>query len=88
MNVYLDNNATTMTAPEVVEAMRAHWDEFYGNPSSVHRFGGRIRKDVARSREQVAGLLGASADEIVFTSGGSEANNQAIRGTLETMAGR
>jgi cysteine desulfurase len=60
----------------------------YGNPSSVHRFGGRIRKDVTRAREQVARLLGASADEIVFTSGGSEADNQAVRGTLEAMAGR
>jgi cysteine desulfurase len=88
MNVYLDNNATTMTAPEVVEAMRAHWAELYGNPSSVHHFGGQIRKDVNRAREQVAALLGASTDEIVFTSGGSEANNQAIRGTLEAMAGR
>jgi cysteine desulfurase len=88
MNVYLDNNATTMTAPEVVEAMQAHWTELYGNPSSVHHFGGQVRKDVRRAREQVARLLGASADEIVFTSGGSEANNQAIRGTLEALAGR
>jgi cysteine desulfurase len=88
MNVYLDNNATTMTAPEVVEAMQAHWTNLYGNPSSVHHFGGQIRKDVSRAREQVASLLGASADEIVFTSGGSEADNQAIRGTLEAMAGR
>jgi len=88
MNVYLDNNATTMTAPEVVEAMQAYWTGQYGNPSSVHHFGGQIRKEVARSREQVARLLGASADEIVFTSGGSEADNQAIRGTLEAMAGR
>jgi len=88
MNVYMDNNATTVTAPEVVEAMQAFWTERYANPSSVHRFGGRLRKVVAGSREQVARLLGASADEIVFTSGGSEANNQAIRGTLEAMAGR
>jgi cysteine desulfurase len=88
MNVYLDNNATTMTAPEVVAAMQSHWAELYGNPSSVHHFGGQIRKDVARAREQVARLLCASADEIVFTSGGSEANNQAIRGTLDAMAGR
>jgi cysteine desulfurase len=88
MNVYLDNNATTMTAPEVVEAMQAYWTGQYGNPSSVHHFGGQIRKEVARSREAVARLLGASADEIVFTSGGSEADNQAIRGTLEAMAGR
>jgi cysteine desulfurase len=88
MNVYMDNNATTMTAPEVVAAMRAHWEELYGNPSSVHHFGGQVRKHVARARGQVARLLGATADEIVFTSGGSEANNQAIRGTLEAMAGR
>ncbi len=88
MNVYLDNNATTMTAPEVLEAMQAHWTELYGNPSSVHHFGGQVRKDVRRARERVAHLLGASADEIVFTSGGSEANNQAIRGALEALAGR
>jgi cysteine desulfurase len=88
MNVYLDNNATTMTAPEVVEAMQAYWVEQYGNPSSIHRFGGRLRKDVERARHQVAALLGASPDEIVFNGGGSEGNNHAIRGTLETLAGR
>lgn len=88
MNVYLDNNATTMTAPEVVEAMQAYWTEQYGNPSSIHRFGGRLRKEVDRARGQVASLLGASPDEIVFNGGGSEGNNHAIRGTLETLAGR
>jgi cysteine desulfurase len=88
MNVYLDNNATTMTAPEVVEAMRPYWTELYGNPSSIHYFGGQIRKPLETAREQVAALLGASPDEIVFTGGGSESDNLAIRGTLEALAGR
>ena len=88
MNVYLDNNATSMTDPAVVAAMKSFWEDQYGNPSSVHRFGGHLRKVVTSSREQVARLLGASAEEIVFTSGGSEADNQAVRGTLEAMAGR
>lgn len=85
--VYLDNNATTMTAPEVVEAMAPFWGERYGNPSSMHSFGGDVRRDVDRARAQVAALLGAaSPSEIVFTSGGSESDNLAIRGTLEALA--
>jgi cysteine desulfurase len=87
-HIYLDNNATTMTAPEVVETMTPFCHELYGNPSSMHAFGGNIRKIVDRAREQVAALLGANPSEIVFTSGGSESDNQAIRGTLESLAGR
>jgi cysteine desulfurase len=86
--VYLDNNATTMCAPEVTEAMQPYWYGAYGNPSSMHSFGGDVRRDVDRAREQVAALLGARPSEIVFTSGGSEGDNQAIRGTLEALAGR
>lgn len=85
MKAYLDNNATTMTAPEVVEAMRPFWSELYGNPSSIHMFGGQVNKDIERARERVAKLLGASPEEIVFTAGGSEGDNMAIRGTLEAL---
>ncbi|MDX6694768.1 MAG: cysteine desulfurase [Blastocatellia bacterium] len=82
--IYLDNNATTRVAPEVFEAMRPYLTELYGNPSSAHTFGRRMRASVERAREQVAELVGArEASEIVFTSCGSEADNWAIRGTLE-----
>ncbi|HUU00888.1 MAG TPA: cysteine desulfurase NifS [Myxococcota bacterium] len=88
MNVYLDNNATTMVAPEVVEAMRPFWSDMYGNPSSIHEFGGQVGRHIAKAREQVAALLGARPDEIVFTGCGSEGDNLAIRGTIEALAGR
>jgi cysteine desulfurase len=82
--IYLDNNATTRVASEVFEAMRPYLAESYGNPSSAHTFGRRMRASVERAREQVAELLGAAeAGEIVFTSCGSEADNWAIRGLLE-----
>lgn len=81
--IYLDNNATTRVAPEVFEAMGPFLAEAYGNPSSAHTFGRRMRAAVERAREQVAELIGASeASEIVFTSCGSEADNWAIRGAL------
>jgi cysteine desulfurase len=86
--VYLDNNATTRVAPEVVEAMAPYWSERYGNPSSMHSFGGNLKREIDRAREQVAALLGATAGEIVFTSGGSEGDNLAIKGTLEALGGR
>jgi cysteine desulfurase len=82
--IYLDNNATTRVAPEVFEAMRPYLNELYGNPSSAHTFGRRMRLSVERAREQVADLVGASdPSEIVFTSCGSESDNWAIRGALE-----
>ena len=82
--VYLDNNATTRVAPEVFEAMRPYLADLYGNPSSAHTFGRRARQSIERAREQVAELLGASAEEeIVFTSCGSESDNWALRGVLE-----
>lgn len=78
--IYLDNNATTRVAPEVVEAMQPFLADRYGNPSSIHRFGGLVRKHVERAREQVAQLLGAHPDEIVFTSCGTESDNMALKG--------
>jgi cysteine desulfurase len=82
--IYLDNNATTQVAPEVFDAMRPYLNELYGNPSSAHAFGRRMRSAVENAREQVAELLGAGdSSEIVFTSGGSESDNWAIGGFLE-----
>jgi len=80
--VYLDNNATTMAAPEVLEEMAPLFCELYGNPSSMHTFGGRIAKKITKARRQLADLLHCSPSEIVFTSGGTESDNAAIAGTL------
>jgi len=80
--VYLDNNATTKVAPEVLEAMLPYFDRLYGNPSSMHSFGGQVMQQVRKAREQVAALLGASAGEIIFTSCGTESDNAAIRSAL------
>ncbi|MDE2216231.1 MAG: cysteine desulfurase NifS [Planctomycetota bacterium] len=80
--VYTDNNATTMVAPEVVEAMSPYFTEHYGNPSSMHTFGGQVAKKVDIARQQVAYLLGADPAEIVFTSCGTESDNAAIWGIL------
>jgi cysteine desulfurase len=82
--VYVDNNATTRVAPEVVEVMRPYFSEFYGNPSSMHYFGGQVQKKVNEAREQVADFLGAEPLEIVFTSCGTESDNAAILGTLDS----
>jgi cysteine desulfurase len=80
--VYLDNNATTRTAPEVVEAMLPFFSDMYGNPSSMHFFGGQVGRYVKEAREKVAALIGAHPEEIVFTSCGTESDNAAIMGTL------
>jgi cysteine desulfurase len=80
--IYLDYNASTPTAPEVAEAMRGFLVENYGNPSSTHWAGAGARTAVDRARAQVAGLLGCSPEEVIFTSGGSEANNHAIKGAF------
>ena len=80
--VYMDNNATTRVADEVAEAMRPYLTERYGNPSSMHTFGGQVAGDIARAREQVADLLGCHPEEILFTSCGTESDNTAIKGTL------
>lgn len=86
--VYLDNNATTRPAPEVLEAMLPYLTEWYGNPSSVHRFGQRARQAVHDARAQVAGAIGCSDSETFFTGGGTEAINTAIRGMLAAGAPR
>lgn len=86
--IYLDNNATTKPAPEVVEAMTPYFTEIYGNPSSVHRFGQRARQAVDEAREKVASLIGCSSAELVFTGGGTEAVNTAVRGILAARSPR
>ena len=80
--VYTDNNATTMVAPEVVEAMMPFFSQFYGNASSMHFFGGQIKKYVDDARGKVAALINADPAEIIFTSCGTESDNAAIRGIL------
>ncbi|MFQ5494982.1 MAG: cysteine desulfurase family protein [Phycisphaerae bacterium] len=80
--IYLDHNATTPVADEVLAAMLPFWQTQYGNPSSIHRMGQAARHAVERAREEVAALIGAEARRIVFTSGGTEADNLAILGTL------
>jgi len=86
--IYLDNNATTMVAPEVFEAIRPYFIERYGNPSSMHSFGGKLAKDVSAARERVAELIGAHPSEIVFNSGGTESDATAIMSALATMPER
>src|SRR5690242_15632971 len=86
--VYLDNNATTRPAPEVVDAMVPYLAEFYGNPSSVHRFGQRARQAVDEARARVAQLVGCGDSELLFTGGGTEAINTAVRGILTARAPR
>jgi cysteine desulfurase len=81
--IYLDYNASTPIAPEVREAMLPYLAQHYGNPSSTHWAGAPAAQAVARAREQLAGLLGCSAQEVVFTSGGTEANNTAVKGVVE-----
>ncbi len=78
--VYLDHNASTPVHPEVVAAMAPYWTEVYGNPSSVHAFGRAARAAVDAAREQIAGFLGVTPEEIVFTSGGTESDNFALKG--------
>jgi cysteine desulfurase len=79
--IYLDYNATTPIDPAVLEAMLPYLRDHFGNPSSTHAYGKTAHDAVESARAQVAGLIGAESDEIVFTGGGSEANNQAIKGT-------
>ncbi len=93
--IYLDNNATTAVAPEVSEAMKPYFCERYGNPSSIHRFGGSVAADIENARRQVAALLGATyrdkdncATEIIFTSCGTESDNAAINAALNALPER
>lgn len=87
--IYLDNNATTRVAPEVVEAMQPYLSEFFGNPSSAHTLGRTMKQAIEQAREQVATLIGAAdTSEIVFTSCGSESDNWAIRSALASQPGK
>ena len=81
--VYLDNNATTRVAPEVRDAMEPFFGELYGNPSSMHAFGGQVAKHLESAREEVARFINCEPDEIIFTSCATESDNTAIRGTAE-----
>ncbi len=81
--LYLDNAATTKTAPEVLEAMIPYFTECYGNPSSVYGFAAKNKDAITRQRETIAKVLGANANEIYFTAGGSEADNWALKATAE-----
>ena len=83
--IYLDNNATTRVAPEVAEAMLPYFTELYGNASSMHSFGGRLGRDIGRAREQMAELIGASPDELIYTSCGTESDSTAIMAALQTQ---
>src|SRR4030066_878126 len=80
----MDNNATTKVAPEVLEVMLPYFSEYYGNPSSMHFFGGQVQKKVDEARAKVADFLEAEPSEIVFTSCGTESDNAAILGTLDS----
>lgn len=86
--IYLDHNATTPLLPEVVDAMLPFLRSEFGNPSSGHPWGRRARDAVEHARERVAELLGCAADELFFTSGGTEANNLAIRGTTDATSAK
>jgi len=82
--VYVDNNATTRVAPEVVEEMLPYFSELYGNPSSMHAFGGSVGTRLKEAREHVANLLGAQPEEILFTSCGTESDSTAIHAALQS----
>ena len=83
--VYLDYNATTPTDPEVADAMRPYLEDFFGNPSSAHPFGEKAREAVRKARTRVAELLGCDPSELVFTSGGTESNNFALKGAAYAL---
>src|SRR3981189_398557 len=85
--VYLDHNATTPVEPDVLQAMLPYLSGEFGNAASIHTFGQRARAAVETAREQVAALIGARPQEIVFTSGGTEADNHAIFGVTQALVG-
>jgi cysteine desulfurase len=86
--VYLDNNATTPVAKEVLEAMLPYFTEYYGNPSSMHTFGGRVGLEIEKARESVANLIGANPSEIIFTACGTESDNTAIWSAIKSNPGK
>ena len=81
--IYLDNAATTKTAPEVVEAMLPYFIEYYGYPSSINSIAGKSKEAITKGREQIANVLGAKPEEIYFTAGGSESDSWALKATFE-----
>ena len=83
--VYMDNNATTKVAPEVMEVMLPYFSDLYGNPSSMHSFGGQVGRYLKEAREKIAHLIGASPDEIIFTSCGTESDSTAILSALQAF---
>ena len=83
--IYLDYNATTPHDPEVIDAMRPFFEEEFGNPSSSHYYGTKPKQAVIKARKQIAALLNCAPEEIIFTSGGTESNNFAIKGCAETL---
>ena len=86
--IYLDNAATTKTAPEVVEAMLPFFTEYYGNPSSIYDFAGKSKAAIMEARQQIADVIGAKKEEIYFTAGGSEADNWALKAAFEAYKGK
>lgn len=82
--IYMDNNATTRIAPEVIEAMMPYLTDYYGNPSSMHSFGGQVGQAINQARQEIADLIGANPGEIVFTSCGTESDSTAILSALQT----
>ena len=86
--IYLDNAATTKTAPEVVEAMLPYFTEYYGNAGGIYRLGSESKKAIIRAKETIAETLGAASNEIYFTAGGSEADNWALKAAFETYRGK
>ena len=81
--IYMDNAATTKTAPEVVAAMLPYFTENYGNPSSIYEIAGRSKEAITKAREQIASVIGAKSEEIYFTAGGSESDNWALKAAAE-----
>jgi cysteine desulfurase len=86
--IYFDNNATTRVADEVLREIRPLFCELYGNPSSMHTFGGQIGRKIKKAREQVAALLSCDPAEVIFTSGGTESDNAAIKGAIAAAPNR
>jgi cysteine desulfurase len=82
--IYMDNNATTRVDPEVLEEMLPYFSDFYGNPSSMHYFGGQVSRKITEAREKIATLIGAQADELIFTSCGTESDSTAILSALQS----
>ena len=86
--IYLDNAATTRTAPEVVEAMLPYFSELYGNPSSIYSIAGKSKEAVSKARETIASVLGTRPEDIYFTAGGSESDNWALKAAFDALKGK